>query len=147
MNISKSTRFKSFLYALALATILLLIRAGFRVAELSGGFAGKLAQKQVLFMVLDGAAVLSACILLMVFHPGVAFAVSGLRRAFDGGFQVRSRMRVWERMFVLRSVLLAKGRHSRLVLLLIRTGMSMTVYPGDCVIRHLLSGIQTRILQ
>jgi hypothetical protein len=66
-------RFKRFLYALAAATIFLFIRAVYRVAELSGGFRGKLAQDEVLFMVLDGAMVLLACIILVVFHPGPAF--------------------------------------------------------------------------
>ncbi|KAF7713847.1 Uncharacterized protein PECH_000840 [Penicillium ucsense] len=68
-----SSRFKLFLYALAAATILLFIRAVYRVAELSGGFRGRLAQDEVLFMVLDGAMVLLACIILTVFHPGLAF--------------------------------------------------------------------------
>jgi hypothetical protein len=66
-------RFKLFLWALAVATILLFVRAVYRVAELSGGFRGKLAQDEVLFMVLDGAMVLLACIILVAFHPGTAF--------------------------------------------------------------------------
>jgi hypothetical protein len=59
--------------ALGLATICILIRSCFRVAELSEGFGGKLANQQVTFMILEGAMVLIACICLTVFHPGVAF--------------------------------------------------------------------------
>ncbi|KAJ5619675.1 Efflux pump himE [Penicillium lagena] len=80
-----SARFKGFLGALAVATVFLFIRAVFRVAELSGGFRGKLAQKQVLFMVLDGAMVLLACIILMVFHPGPAFSGVWERASFHWG--------------------------------------------------------------
>jgi hypothetical protein len=80
-----SARFKGFLGALGAATVFLFIRAVFRVAELSGGFRGKLAQKQVLFMVLDGAMVLLACIILMVFHPGLAFSGVWDRASFRWG--------------------------------------------------------------
>lgn len=91
INISQSARFKRFLYALGFATIFLLVRAAFRVAELSGGFAGELAQKQVLFMVLDGAMVLSACILLMAFHPGLAFRGVWAEASFRWGFRKSKR--------------------------------------------------------
>lgn len=72
-DLYQSLKFKSFLFALGSATIFLFVRAVFRVAELSGSFKGKLAQNQVLFMVLDGAMVLLACIILVALHPGVAF--------------------------------------------------------------------------
>ncbi|CEJ60772.1 hypothetical protein PMG11_09334 [Penicillium brasilianum] len=81
----QSPRFKRFLYALAAATIFLFIRAVYRVAELSGGFRGKLAQDQVLFMVLDGAMVLLACIILTVFHPGSAFGGAWKDASFRWG--------------------------------------------------------------
>ena len=66
-------RFKAFLWALALATLAIFVRSVFRCAELQGGFHGKLANQQITFMILDGAMIISACILLTVFHPGLSF--------------------------------------------------------------------------
>lgn len=67
------------------AIVCLFIRTVFRCAELSGGFAGDLAQHEVDFMVLDGAMVLLACISLMIFHPGVAFGDSWNQASFRWG--------------------------------------------------------------
>ncbi|KAI9830697.1 MAG: hypothetical protein M1826_004526 [Phylliscum demangeonii] len=65
--------FRAFLIALALATVVIFIRSVFRVAELSGGFRGKLANDQVTFMILEGAMVVTACLALTFFHPGLCF--------------------------------------------------------------------------
>ena len=43
------------------------------MAELKAGFNGALANNEVLFMILEGAMVVSAVILLTVLHPGIAF--------------------------------------------------------------------------
>lgn len=48
-------------------------RSVFRVAELSNGFAGDLAQNEVSFMVLDGAMVAIASCALTIMHPGIGF--------------------------------------------------------------------------
>lgn len=88
----ESGRFKGFLWALAAAVLFLFIRAVYRVAELSGGFGGKLAQEQVLFMVLDGAMVLLACITLTVFHPGPAFGGAWEDASFRWGSTKSSRV-------------------------------------------------------
>jgi hypothetical protein len=67
--------------ALGLATLLILIRSSFRVAELSEGFASALANNQVTFMVLEGGMVASAVILLTVLHPGLVFERKGWKDA------------------------------------------------------------------
>lgn len=67
--------------ALALATACILIRSIFRVAELSEGFNGPLANQQVTFMVLEGAMVVLAAASLTVFHP--AFAMRGAWKGAD----------------------------------------------------------------
>ena len=59
--------------ALGLATTCILIRSSFRVAELSQGFHGALANQQVTFMVLEGAMIIIAVCALTAYHPGVAF--------------------------------------------------------------------------
>ena len=41
--------------------------------ELSGGFAGSLAQAEVPFMVLEGPMVAAAVLLLTVYHPGIVY--------------------------------------------------------------------------
>lgn len=58
---------------LGLATLTIFIRSVFRVAELSGGFNGKLFNEEVPFMILEGPMVIIACTAVSVFHPGFAF--------------------------------------------------------------------------
>jgi len=57
--------------AIAISTVAILIRCSFRVAELSGGFGGSLANNQVSFMLLDGAMMATVIILLTTAHPGL----------------------------------------------------------------------------
>jgi hypothetical protein len=66
-------RFKAFLWTLGLATLAIFVRSVFRCAELQAGFHGKLANQQITFMILEGAMIVSACILLTVFHPGLSY--------------------------------------------------------------------------
>lgn len=71
MDIANSTRFKWFLRALGLATVLLFVRTFFRAIELSQGFGGKPANNEIEFMVLDGTMVIIASTLLTILHPGI----------------------------------------------------------------------------
>ncbi|KAK4609609.1 Efflux pump himE [Fulvia fulva] len=66
--------FPAFMIGLALATVVIEIRSIYRVAELWGGFSGKLWNDEVDFMVLDGVMMAIAVVLLTLFHPGIAFA-------------------------------------------------------------------------
>jgi hypothetical protein len=66
-------RFQGFLWTLGLATLAIFVRSVFRCAELQGGFHGKLANQQITFMILEGAMIVSAVLLLTIFHPGLAF--------------------------------------------------------------------------
>jgi hypothetical protein len=64
----------AFLTLQGLATICIYIRSAFRVAELSDGFDGHLANDEVTFMVLEGAMISIAAIGLSTWgHPGVGF--------------------------------------------------------------------------
>ncbi|KAH8816921.1 putative RTA1 domain protein [Xylogone sp. PMI_703] len=65
--------FRLFLFSIAFATLLILIRSAFRVVELVDGFDGALANNEVCLMVLEGAMISLSAILLTVFHPGHAF--------------------------------------------------------------------------
>ena len=65
--------FKAFLLSLLLGAILVLIRSIFRVAELWGGFDGGLWNNEKEFLILDGAMMALACLLLTILHPGAAF--------------------------------------------------------------------------
>ena len=58
--------------ALAIATVAILIRCSFRVAELSKGFGSSIANNEVEFMVLDGAMMSIVVIVLTLGHPGPA---------------------------------------------------------------------------
>lgn len=68
-----SQYFRAFMWALLIATIAILIRSSFRIAELTGGFHGKLWNNEVAFMCLDGSMVTIATILLTVFNYGMVF--------------------------------------------------------------------------
>ena len=65
--------FKAFLASLLLATVAILARSIFRAAELWEGFEGKLWNSETDFLVLDGAMVALAVVLLSALHPGPAF--------------------------------------------------------------------------
>lgn len=65
--------FKLFQGGLLLATTSIIIRSIYRVAELWGGFAGDLWNNEVDFMILDGAMIALAVVVLTALHPGVAF--------------------------------------------------------------------------
>ena len=65
--------FKAFLCGLCIATLTIFIRSAFRVAELSGGFHGPLANNQISFMILEGVMIIIATSCLTLLHPGVAF--------------------------------------------------------------------------
>jgi len=69
----QSRLFRTFLIGLAVATLTIFTRSTFRVAELSGGFHGSLANNQVSFMILEGAMVTIACSCLTLLHPGISF--------------------------------------------------------------------------
>lgn len=69
-----SLHFRLFLAALFLAVAAILARSVFRVAELWGGFRGDLWNNETDFLVLDGAMMALAALLLTLLHPGPAFA-------------------------------------------------------------------------
>jgi len=71
-SIKASKMFKGFIVALVAATILIITRSSYRLAELQEGFNGKLANDEVLFMILEGPMIILTCIGLTVFHPGLA---------------------------------------------------------------------------
>jgi hypothetical protein len=56
-SLPNSRIFRAFLKGLCTATLTIFIRSVFRVAELSGGFRGPLANNQISFMILEGAMV------------------------------------------------------------------------------------------
>ncbi|KAI8957710.1 RTA1-domain-containing protein [Daldinia sp. FL1419] len=69
----KSWMFKAFPSALALSTICIFWRSVFRVAELSGGWAGPLMGRQDLFIGFEGVMITVAVSVLNIFHPSLCF--------------------------------------------------------------------------
>ena len=65
--------FKAFIFSLLIATVAILIRSFYRVAELWQGFSGELWNNEKDFMILDGGMIGLAVLLLTAFHPGPAF--------------------------------------------------------------------------
>ncbi|KID59619.1 RTA-like protein, partial [Metarhizium hybridum] len=68
-----STMVKAFPWATGIATIAIFIRCVYRLAELQEGFAGKLANDEVLFMIFEGPMITLAAIAITIFHPGFCF--------------------------------------------------------------------------
>ncbi|KAK3389366.1 putative RTA1 domain protein [Podospora didyma] len=75
--------------ALSIATMAMLTRCAFRIAELSGGFHGEMWYNEVDYMVLEGAMISICVILLTIGHPGLCFA----RRYREADFWVRREKR------------------------------------------------------
>lgn len=59
------------------------VRSVFRVAELSEGFGGKLANQQVTFMILEGAMIVVACVCLTGSQPGLVFGTLWKEMGFN----------------------------------------------------------------
>jgi hypothetical protein len=57
--------------AIAVSTVTIMIRSCFRLAELQEGFGGRLANDEVLFMILEGPMIIAAVAALTIWHPGV----------------------------------------------------------------------------
>jgi hypothetical protein len=72
-DLTESRLFKAFLYALSYATLAIFVRSIFRVAELSDGFNGPLANDEVTFMLLEGTMIITGMGVLAILHPGIAF--------------------------------------------------------------------------
>jgi len=70
-------QFKIFITFLSLAITLILIRCGYRIAELKGGYTGpgsQLMHDQGLFIGLEGVMIILAAFCLCIAHPGPVFA-------------------------------------------------------------------------
>lgn len=72
-DLRRSKMFKAFLWGFSVATIAMITRCGYRVAELAEGFNGPIWANEKEFMILEGA-VLGVCITLITgCHPGLGF--------------------------------------------------------------------------
>ncbi|KAG9190323.1 hypothetical protein G6011_08411 [Alternaria panax] len=76
----RSWPFKAFLVALSLSTLCIFTRCVFRVAELSEGWEGHLANTQKYFVGLEGAVIIAAVLLMNLFHPAYCFKNATDRR-------------------------------------------------------------------
>ncbi|KAF7544662.1 hypothetical protein G7Z17_g9774 [Cylindrodendrum hubeiense] len=85
VRVRNSRLFKAFLGALILATICILWRSSFRVAELSEGWVGPLMGDQPMFVGFEGVLIVIAVWALNIFHP--AFCMKELLELDDGGLK------------------------------------------------------------
>lgn len=67
----ETLRFKYWLVAVGLAVVTILVRCVFRLAELSEGFKGELANNEALFLLLDSAMMVLCVSVLTAAHPGL----------------------------------------------------------------------------
>ena len=73
VQLRRSWPFRSFLAAFSLSMLLIFTRCVFRVAELSGGWDGHLANTQKYLIGLEGAIIIAAVLLLNLCHPVLCF--------------------------------------------------------------------------
>ncbi|KAI2623814.1 hypothetical protein GGS21DRAFT_334852 [Xylaria nigripes] len=66
---SSSRLFRLFLAAFTIATILVVLRTSYRIVQIAEGFESSIAQSETLFLILDGAVMLLATILLLLCFP------------------------------------------------------------------------------
>jgi hypothetical protein len=69
-------RLQAFFAGLSSATILILVRCAYRVAELKDGYSGDLITHEVPFIVLEGVVIVLAATSLFWGHPGLALEPS-----------------------------------------------------------------------
>ncbi|OBT49803.1 hypothetical protein VE04_10235 [Pseudogymnoascus sp. 24MN13] len=69
-SLAQSKKWTAFLWSLGSATMLILIRSIYRVAEMAGGYDGELMKDENTFLVFEGVLIVVAVLLLLVFHPG-----------------------------------------------------------------------------
>lgn len=69
-KVRSSLKFKLFLGALGLATLCILWRSAFRVAELSEGWEGEIMGDEWMFVGFEGILIIIAVVALNIFHPG-----------------------------------------------------------------------------
>lgn len=84
-KVRTSLLFKLFLGALALATLCILWRSAFRVAELSEGWEGPVMGDQGMFVGFEGVLIIIAVVVLNIFHPG--FCMKPLLEGDDGALK------------------------------------------------------------
>ena len=80
---------------MVIATGFIFIRSVYRVAELEGGFDGKIAKDEPAFMIFEGPMIIIATGALTIYHPGPCFAgrwtdaVWSLRKKYLGAMPLR----------------------------------------------------------
>ncbi|KAF5967723.1 RTA-like protein [Fusarium bulbicola] len=84
-QLQRSWRFNLFLICLTIATVTILIRTSYRVAELSAGYHSALADNEIAFMLLEGMMIVIATTALAIGHPGPSFQ----GRYEDADFQLK----------------------------------------------------------
>jgi len=72
-SLRESRMFTAFQWSLAISTLLIFVRSVYRVAELSEGFSGAIANEEVPFMIFEGPMIIIAVALITWFHPGRVF--------------------------------------------------------------------------
>ncbi len=73
--------------AITIAVLTITIRSCYRLAELQGGFNGKLANNEPVFMIFEGPMIIIAVVVLTIWHPGY---VLGTRVWQKAGFHMRT---------------------------------------------------------
>ncbi|KAF5708557.1 RTA [Fusarium mundagurra] len=84
-QLQRSWRFNLFISCLTIATITILIRTSYRVAELSAGYHSAFAENESAFMLLEGMLIVIATTALAIGHPGPSFQ----GRYQDADFQLK----------------------------------------------------------
>jgi hypothetical protein len=77
MRIFRSTRFRCFMAAIAIAFVTIFARCVYRIPELTGGWGNELMRNEAEFIVLEGVMIVIAVLVLTVFHPGFCFPALG----------------------------------------------------------------------
>ena len=72
-KLRRSSRFRGFMAALALAMLCIFVRSVYRVAELGEGWNGALIKNESMFIGFEGSIVGVAVLVLNAFHPGLCF--------------------------------------------------------------------------
>lgn len=73
MTLLRSKKFRCFIFAIILAFCTIFTRCVYRIPELTGGWRSELMREELDFIILEGAMIAIAVLVLTMFHPGYCF--------------------------------------------------------------------------
>lgn len=83
ISLLRSRLFQLFIGSIVIAFLTIFVRCVYRIPELTGGWGSELMRNELDFVILEGAMIVIAVLVLSIFHPGYCFPVMGSMSAHE----------------------------------------------------------------